>query len=147
MKYYEILYIVHPALEGGHLQDIVKSVDDLIEKNKGKVESNSDWGKKKLAYPIEKQKYGNYVLVQFQSEGLDNDKILKDLEHNPNILAYLLSNIDKSDIVKESIKEESPAEESPAEESPAEEAPAEEAPAEEASNDENSSKDDNEEEK
>ena len=127
MKYYEILYIVHPALEGGHLQDIVKSVDDLIEKNKGKVESNSDWGKKKLAYPIEKQKYGNYVLVQFQSEGLDNDKILKDLEHNPNILAYLLSNIDKSDIVKESIKEESPAEE--------------------ASNDENSSKDDNEEEK
>ena len=147
MKYYEILYIVHPALEGGHLQDIVKSVDDLIEKNKGKVESNSDWGKKKLAYPIEKQKYGNYVLVQFQSEGLDNDKILKDLDHNPNILAYLLSNIDKSDIVKESIKEEAPAEEVPAEEAPAEEAPAEEVPAEEASNDENSSKDDNEEEK
>jgi len=152
MKYYEILYIVHPALEGGHLQDIVKSVDDLIEKNKGKVESNSDWGKKKLAYPIEKQKYGNYVLVQFQSEGLDNDKILKDLEHNPNILAYLLSNIDKSDIVKESIKEEAPAEEalaeeSPAEEAPAKESPAEESPAEEASNDENSSKDDNEEEK
>ena len=132
MKYYEILYIVHPALEGGHLQDIVKSVDDLIGKNKGKIESNSDWGKKKLAYPIEKQKYGNYVLVQFQSEGLDNDKILKDLEHNPNILAYLLSNIDKSDIVKESIKEEAPAEEAPAEEAPAEEAPAEEAPAEEA---------------
>ena len=27
MRYYEILYIVHPALEGGHLQDIIKSVD------------------------------------------------------------------------------------------------------------------------
>ena len=27
MKYYEILYIVHPALEGGHLQDIIKSID------------------------------------------------------------------------------------------------------------------------
>jgi len=131
MKYYEILYIVHPALEGGHLQDIVKSVDGLIEKNKGKIESNSDWGKKKLAYPIEKQKYGSYVLVQFNSNGLENDKILKDLEHNPNILAYLLSNIEKSDIILES-KEEAPAEEAPAEEAPAEEAPAEEAPAEEA---------------
>ena len=73
-------------------------------------------------YPIEKQKYGNYVLVQFQSKGLDNDKILKDLEHNPNILAYLLSNIDQSEIVK---------------------APA----AEEAPNEESNSKDDNEEEK
>ena len=134
MKYYEILYIVHPALEGGHLQDIVKSVDDLIGKNNGQIESNSDWGKKKLAYPIEKQKYGNYVLVQFQSKGLDNDKILKDLEHNPNILAYLLSNIDQSEIVKAPSAEEAPAEE---------EAPS----AEEAPNEESNSKDDNEEEK
>ena len=129
MKYYEILYIVHPALEGGHFQDIVKSVNDLIEKNQGKIESNNDWGKKKLAYPIEKQKYGTYNLVQFTSKGLDNSLILKDLEHNPNILAYLLSNIDKSDII---LEKEAPAEEAPAEEAPAEEAPAEEAPAEEA---------------
>ena len=31
MKYYEILYIVHPALEGGHLQDITKSVDEVLK--------------------------------------------------------------------------------------------------------------------
>ena len=140
MKYYEILYIVHPALEGGHLQDIVKSVDGLIEKNKGNIESNSDWGKKKLAYPIEKQKYGNYVLVQFNSDGTDNGKILKDLEHNPNILAYLLSNIKKLDIILES--EEAPVEEAPVEEAPVEEAPVEEAPVEEAPDSKN-----NEEEK
>ena len=135
MKYYEILYIVHPALEGGHLQDIVKSVNDLIEKNKGKIESNNDWGKKKLAYPIDKQKYGTYVLAQFSSkDGSGNTKVLKDLEHNSNILAYLLSNIEKNDIIesKETPAEETPAEEAPAEETPAEETPAEEAPAEEA---------------
>ena len=130
MKYYEILYIVHPALEGGHLQDIVKSVNDLIEKNKGKIESNNDWGKKKLAYPIDKQKYGTYVLAQFSSkDGSGNGKVLKDLEHNSNILAYLLSNIEKNDIIE---SKETPAEETPAEEAPAEEAPAEETPAEEA---------------
>ena len=117
MKYYEILYIVHPALEGGHLQDIVKSVNDLIEKNKGKIESNNDWGKKKLAYPIDKQKYGTYTLVQFSSkDGSGNTKVLKDLEHNSNILAYLLSNIEKDNIVSES--KEAPAEEAPVEEAP-----------------------------
>ena len=47
--------------------------------------------------------------MQFQSKGLDNDKILKDLEHNPNILAYLLSNIDQSEIVKAPAAEEAPA--------------------------------------
>ena len=50
---------------------------------------------------------------------------MKDLEHNPNILAYLLSNIDKSDII---LEKEAPSEEAPSEEAPSEEAPAEEAP-------------------
>ena len=54
MRYYEILYIVHPALEGGHLQDIIKSVDQLLEKNGAKIEAQDVWGKKKLAYPIDK---------------------------------------------------------------------------------------------
>ena len=45
MRYYEILYIVHPALEGGHLQDITKSVDELLEKNGAKVEVQDNWGK------------------------------------------------------------------------------------------------------
>ena len=67
MKYYEILYIVHPALEGVHLQDIVKSVDDLIGKNNDRL-NQIVIGEKSVAYPIEKQKYGNYVLVQFQSK-------------------------------------------------------------------------------
>ena len=48
--------------------------NDLIEKNKGKIESNNDWGKKKLAYPIDKQKYGTYILLQF--EAVQVDKII-----------------------------------------------------------------------
>ena len=99
MKYYEILYIVHPALEDGHLKDIIKSIDELIKKNKGDLLACDSWGKKKLAYLIEKQSYGNYVLTQFKSDGYKNDNILKELEHNSNILAYLLSSITESEIL------------------------------------------------
>ena len=70
MKYYEILYIVHPALEGGHLQDITKSIDEVLEKNGVKIKVQDNWGRKKLAYPIEKQNYGTYVLTQFESAGM-----------------------------------------------------------------------------
>ena len=101
MKYYEILYIVHPALEGGHLQDIIKSVNDLIEKNKGKIESNNDWGKKKLAYMIDKQKYGTYILVQFESSGQEINTISMELEINPNILAHLTTKISDVDLNKD----------------------------------------------
>ena len=138
MKYYEILYIVHPALEGGHLQDITKSVDEVLEKNGAKIKAQDNWGRKRLAYPIEKQNYGTYILTQFASDGSSNNTILLDLEHNSNVLGALISKIEESEILsKEQLKlkaEALEAKKRPAETSPAKEAaPAEEAaPVEEA---------------
>ena len=149
MKYYEILYVVHPALEGGHLQDIIKSIDELIKKNGGNLLAFDNWGKKKLAYLIEKQSYGNYILTQFSSNGQKNSNILKELEHNSNVLAYLISTINESQILdnrssfeeappkeakvkvapEEVSSEEAPVEVAP-EEASSEEAPVEEAPGE-----------------
>ena len=132
MNYYEILYIVHPALEGGHLQDITKSVDELLEKNGAKVKVQDNWGRKRLAYPIDKQNYGSYILTQFESDGKTNNAILKDLDHNSNVLGSLITKIEKSELItKKDKKDEKPAEETPAEESPAEEKPTDEKPAEE----------------
>ena len=99
MRYYEVLYIVHPALEGGHLQDIVKSIDELIDKHDGKIEAQDNWGKKKLAYPIDKQNYETYILTQFSSDGTSNNNILKDMEHNPDILGSIISKIEQSQIL------------------------------------------------
>ena len=123
MKYYEILYIVHPALEGGHLQDIIKSVDKIVEKNSGNLLASDNWGKKKLAYLIDKQSYGNYVLTQFSSDSENNANILKELEHNSNILAYLISRIKESEILKKknNIEVETSSEEAPSEDSAKEE--------------------------
>ena len=132
MNYYEILYIVHPALEGGHLQDITKSVDELLEKNGAKVKVQDNWGRKRLAYPIDKQNYGSYILTQFESDGKTNNAILKDLDHNSNVLGSLITKIEKSELItKKDKKDETPADETPAEKTPAEETPAEETPAEE----------------
>ena len=132
MNYYEILYIVHPALEGGHLQDITKSVDELLEKNGAKVKVQDNWGRKRLAYPIDKQNYGSYILTQFESDGKTNNAILKDLDHNSNVLGSLITKIEKSELItKKDKKEETPADETPADETPTDETPTEESPAEE----------------
>ena len=128
MNYYEILYIVHPALEGGHLQDITKSVDELLEKNGAKLKAQDNWGRKRLAYPIEKQNYGTYILTQFESDGRSNNEILKDLDHNSNVLGSLISKIEQSELLsnknlktKEAARQEAPKEEAAKEETPAEE--------------------------
>ena len=98
MNYYETLFIVHPALDSSRLKDIIISVQDMISGMNSKICMTDIWGKKKLAYLIDKQNYGTYVLVQFQSDGVSNNKISTELEHNPNILAYLTSRIEEDQL-------------------------------------------------
>ena len=100
MNYYETLYIVHPALESGRLKDIILEVEENLKKTGGTPLATEFWGKRKLAYFIDKQKYGTYVLVQFNGEGKCTSDFAVELEHNPNILAYLTTVIEK-DAVKE----------------------------------------------
>ena len=101
MNYYETLYIVHPALESGRLKDIILSIQEIIAKMNIKVISTDVWGKKKLAYLIDKQKYGTYVLIQFEGDGQMNNEISIELEHNPNILSYLTSKISENELRKD----------------------------------------------
>ena len=99
MKYYETLYIAHPILETGRLKDTIENIQNLIEKNEtNSILCTEVWGKKKLAYPIEKQKYGTYILVQYSGDGHMIDNVNKELEHNVNILAYMTVEIDKNEI-------------------------------------------------
>ena len=102
MNYYETLYIVHPALESGRLKDIILSIQKMIEGKDIKILSTDVWGKKKLAYLIDKQQYGSYVLVQLHSNGSNINKINSELEHNPDVLSYLTSRIEESNLIKDS---------------------------------------------
>ena len=98
MNYYETLYIVHPALESGRLKDIILSLEESLKNFGGKTLSIDLWGKKRLAYLIDKQKYGTYVQLQFTGEGNCTSSFGMELEHNPNILSYLTTLIEESDI-------------------------------------------------
>ena len=99
MNYYETLYIVHPALDAGRLKDIIVGVEDSLKKMGGDPLAVELWGKRKLAYFIDKQKYGTYVLVQYNGEGKCTSNFAVELEHNPNILAYLTTSIEKEKII------------------------------------------------
>ena len=101
MNYYETLYIVHPSLEAGRLKDIIIGVEDSLKKMGGNPLTIELWGKRKLAYFIDKQKYGTYVLVQYNGKGKCTSNFAIELEHNPNILAYLTTNINQNDIIEQ----------------------------------------------
>ena len=103
MNYYETLLIIHPALEAGRLKDIILSIEENLKKEKASMLSIDLWGKKRLAYLIEKQKFGTYVKLQFSGQGDCVKKIEMSLEHNSNVLSYLTTIIAKSDISDQTI--------------------------------------------
>ena len=101
MNYYETLYIIHPSLESGRLKDIILGVEESLKNVGGKPIGLELWGKRKLSYFIDKQKYGTYVLLHFSGEGLCSRNFSRELELNPNILAYLTTSIDEDNIMKD----------------------------------------------
>lgn len=67
MNKYESIIILQPSLDEQGVKSLVKKFTDLIEKN-GKVQEVQEMGKKKLAYEIQKQKEGHYILFNFDAE-------------------------------------------------------------------------------
>ena len=99
MGFYETTYILHSALQEGRLNDIVKTIQKKAESLGAKFLYSDNWGRKKLAYLIDKEKYGTYIFVQYS---LADSRILKELsaefEHNPNVLRYLNIKIEEEDV-------------------------------------------------
>ena len=75
MSFYETLYIVDPNLENKSLEKTMIEIGKELEKTKSRIINHRVWGKKRLAYPIERQKYGSYILIQF--EGGDQQKMIE----------------------------------------------------------------------
>ena len=73
MRYYELLYIVNSNFERKKIDEAMNEIDSRIKKTKSKIINHTIWGKKKLAYPIQGNKYGTYILVHYQ--GGDNNKL------------------------------------------------------------------------
>ena len=65
MRFYETLYIVDANLENKVLEKAMVDVGKELEKTKSKIINHRVWGKKRLAYAIQRQKYGSYIILQY----------------------------------------------------------------------------------
>ena len=114
MRYYETLYIVNPTLENEALDTTMGEIGTELEKTKSKLINHRVWAKKRLAYQIDKQKYGSYILLQF--EGGEQDKMNEFdtwMKLNNTVLRHMTVALDdKPEIYVEDVKEEPASEES-----------------------------------
>lgn len=83
MKKYEIMYILNASLNEEDRKNLQEKLHNCLTNNGDKVEVNEkDWGLRELAYPINFQTTGYYVVVEVESE---NDKGVKEFERQCRI--------------------------------------------------------------
>jgi len=74
MRYYESLYIVNPNYENDRLDEVMKMVTDKLGEYKFSIINHRSWGKKRLAYSIQKHKYGSFILLHFECKSIEKLK-------------------------------------------------------------------------
>jgi small subunit ribosomal protein S6 len=67
MHIYESIFIINPNLSDEETANVIKKMQDVITNQGGEMVKFEDWGKKKLAYEIKKQKRGHYAFFQFKA--------------------------------------------------------------------------------
>ena len=96
MRYYETIYIVDPNLDNAILEKTMTEIGQELEKTKAKIINHRDWGKKRLAYQVDNQKYGSFILLQYEIKELskmnDFDTWLK---LNSLVLRHMTVSLDK----------------------------------------------------
>ena len=86
---YETLFVVDCANGEDAVKATVEKFTALIAEN-GTIENVDEWGKRKLAYPINDQNDGYYVLVNFKSEGEFPAELERVFGINENILRSIV---------------------------------------------------------
>lgn len=90
MRSYELVFIVHPEVDGDDLTAIVETVKGLVERGGGEVTQVEPWGLRRLAYPIQKQWEGQYVLMRFELEPRSVAELERGLGLTEQVMRHLI---------------------------------------------------------
>jgi small subunit ribosomal protein S6 len=75
MNIYENVVILNPSLNEEELKSAADKISDIIKNSGGEILKIDNWGKRKLAYEVNKQKMGVYLLFLFKSPSTAVKKI------------------------------------------------------------------------
>jgi len=94
VKEYELTVLIHPDLEAD-LETPLNKVRDIIKNAGGEIASEDNWGKKKLAYKIDRQDFAVYVYLDVKLPADAPLKISNTLNITDEVLRYLLVTVDE----------------------------------------------------
>ncbi len=92
---YEIGYILNPEVTEEAIVKIKGFISKIIEESEGKIEKVDEWGRKRLAYPINKFNDGIYTFVTTDVNGAAIAKIERRLKLSEEVIRFVVIRLDE----------------------------------------------------
>ena len=94
-SHYETTFIINASLEDGQIESTSNHVQEVITRNGGEIKALNKWGRKRLAYPIQKKNNGFYVNIEFVAPATAMAQLERLYQLDENILRFLTIQIDE----------------------------------------------------
>ncbi|MBI2212609.1 MAG: 30S ribosomal protein S6 [Acidobacteria bacterium] len=94
MRTYEVLSVVSPQLSETEITDLLTEFRGVAEKSGAKLVSEDSWGRRRLAYPIEKVTEGHYHLWVFEAGSDELSELDRKMKNSDKVMRHIIVRVD-----------------------------------------------------
>ena len=89
MAFYESIFIARQELGEKDLENTVENFKKILENNNANLVDTESWGLRNLAYKIEKNKKGHYIVLKIDGNGPAIQELERNMRIDENVIRYL----------------------------------------------------------
>jgi len=123
MRLYETAFLIAPNLPEEEIEKLIEDMAGVVSKKKGKMDNIDKWGKRRLAYPVNKFTEAYYVFFHYQGEPEVPVELERRFKQMEQVLRYMTLQKDQKENVRRKKKDKPKKEEQPVREEPAKTSP------------------------
>jgi len=95
LRHYEVVFLVHPD-QSEQVPAMIERYNNVINQHKGKVHRLEDWGRRPLAYPINKIMKAHYVLMNIECTQEAIDELSENFRYNDAVIRNLILRVNRA---------------------------------------------------
>lgn len=95
MRHYEVVFLVHPD-QSEQVPAMIERYSNLITGHKGKIHRLEDWGRRPLAYPINKIMKAHYVLMNIECDQKTVDELGDNFRYNDAVIRNMILGVNRA---------------------------------------------------
>jgi small subunit ribosomal protein S6 len=97
MRHYEIVLIIHPD-QSEQVPAMLQRYKGLVTAKNGKIHRSEDWGRRQLAYPIDKVAKAHYVCLNIEADQATLDELEHGFKFNDAVIRHLIVTTKKAEL-------------------------------------------------